>query len=244
MTADSAARGADHDAFADWDAAYVLGALSTVDRLAFEGHLGECEQCAVAVAEFAGVPGLLGSLPAAEALSLLAKDAGGGTEPVPASILPALTARVRHRRRARSWVVGLGGIAAAAAIVVAVVLPMSLNAPAPPTVSTSLQQVATTPITANVQLTTKAWGTEITMSCTYRNETTTSTRAPDYQRPGIYGLYIVNRAGVATRVSSWTAGPGTTVHTTGSVATPAAEIANVELRALDTDKVLLSRDIR
>ncbi len=33
-----------HERFAEWDAAYVLGALTAVDRRAFEDHLEECEE--------------------------------------------------------------------------------------------------------------------------------------------------------------------------------------------------------
>ena len=41
------------DRFRDWDAAYVLGALSTEDRRAFERHLASCPECAADVAELA-----------------------------------------------------------------------------------------------------------------------------------------------------------------------------------------------
>lgn len=47
------------DEFATYDAAYVLGALSPEDRQAFEEHLQECDRCAAAVRELAGLPGLL-----------------------------------------------------------------------------------------------------------------------------------------------------------------------------------------
>jgi hypothetical protein len=49
----------EHEAFAEWDAAYVLGALAPVDRRAYEDHLAGCERCRAAVAELAPLPGLL-----------------------------------------------------------------------------------------------------------------------------------------------------------------------------------------
>ena len=49
----------EHAAFAEWDAAYVLGALSPDDRHAYEDHLAGCERCRAAVAELAPLPGLL-----------------------------------------------------------------------------------------------------------------------------------------------------------------------------------------
>lgn len=49
----------DHEAFAEWDAAYVLGALSPDDRHAYEDHLAGCARCRTAVAELVPLPGLL-----------------------------------------------------------------------------------------------------------------------------------------------------------------------------------------
>ena len=45
--------------FAHQDGAYVLGALSSSERMAFEHHLATCPECARAVRRLAGLPGLL-----------------------------------------------------------------------------------------------------------------------------------------------------------------------------------------
>jgi hypothetical protein len=55
-------RGPDGDKYAQWDAAYVLGALSEMDRREFEAHLSECPECRDAVAELSDLPGLLSLL--------------------------------------------------------------------------------------------------------------------------------------------------------------------------------------
>ena len=55
------------DPFREWDAAYVLGSLDSTDRRAFEDHLRTCDSCHAAVAELAGMPGLLRMVPADEA---------------------------------------------------------------------------------------------------------------------------------------------------------------------------------
>ncbi len=59
------------DPYREWDAAYVLGALSPHDRRAFEQHLATCAACREAVAELAGMPGILGMLTAEHADALV-----------------------------------------------------------------------------------------------------------------------------------------------------------------------------
>ena len=48
--------------YAMWDGAYVLGALSSAERRAYETHLGTCPSCRKAVGELGGMPALLAQL--------------------------------------------------------------------------------------------------------------------------------------------------------------------------------------
>ena len=130
-----AGHGGSGDRFAEWDAAYVLGALSPSDRRAYERHLAECDACRAAVAELAGLPGLLSTLTPAHAEALVAEtpgttglsdggaparsdvgpDGGSGTrsaQVVPLAGLARAARRSRFRRRTLSAV-------AASALVVA-----------------------------------------------------------------------------------------------------------------------------
>ncbi|HEV7624101.1 MAG TPA: zf-HC2 domain-containing protein, partial [Amnibacterium sp.] len=50
------------DRYTEWDGAYVLGALSSGERLEFEAHLEQCDDCAGRVGELAGMPGVLARL--------------------------------------------------------------------------------------------------------------------------------------------------------------------------------------
>lgn len=50
--------------YADEDGSYVLGALSTSERIEFERHLTECDQCAQSVRELAAITRLLARLDA------------------------------------------------------------------------------------------------------------------------------------------------------------------------------------
>ncbi|HEY1105447.1 MAG TPA: zf-HC2 domain-containing protein, partial [Agromyces sp.] len=71
----------DHAHFAEWDSAYVLGALSPLERAEYEQHLETCERCRRAVAELAPMPGLLARLTPERAATLL--DDTGAAAPGP-----------------------------------------------------------------------------------------------------------------------------------------------------------------
>ena len=45
-----------------WDAAYVLGSLSSVERREYEAHLSTCPSCRAAVGEIGGMRALLAQL--------------------------------------------------------------------------------------------------------------------------------------------------------------------------------------
>jgi hypothetical protein len=55
-------RGHDGHKYAQWDAAYVLGSLSEMDRREFDAHLTQCQACQDAVTELSVMPALLSLL--------------------------------------------------------------------------------------------------------------------------------------------------------------------------------------
>ncbi len=86
-----------HDEYAMWDAAYVLGSLSSVERREFEAHMADCPLCRSAVGELIGMPALLSQLDRDE---LAAIDNGSRVEPLlSAELLPSLLAKVSWRRQ-------------------------------------------------------------------------------------------------------------------------------------------------
>jgi RNA polymerase sigma-70 factor (ECF subfamily) len=223
------------DRYTEWDAAYVLGSLSPAERLEFEAHLATCDRCAAAVAELAGMPGLLGRVRADDAFALIADEDPLDAEPEP-DLVPVLLEKVRHRGRVRRrWTVGIAALAVAAAVVAAVMItPMVVNPAPPPTVSAQLSQTVTSPLSADVHLTSEKWGTRIDMSCSYgaggewKNE-----------GPVRYALWVTDTSGTSREVSSWSAGPGSTVTPTATIDTPIARISSVDVRAVSTGTVLL-----
>jgi hypothetical protein len=217
------------DPFEHDDAAYVLGALSHEDRIAFEEHLQDCPRCSAAVAEVAMLPGLLARTPGPST----------GTDPadqLPDTVLPRLLAEMRRSRRRRR----VGGAAAGVAVAATLVVGTALA-----TGPTSSQQqsgvpvamVGDVPVTADLRLQEVAWGTKITMTCRYEGPAPSD---PGNQQRTTYQLVVVPADhSTAQNVASWASLPGRDATVAGSTDLAADQIAEFQLR-LGDGTVLLS----
>lgn len=83
--------------YAEWDAAYVLGALSDADRCEFEGHMVACSSCRKTVTELAGLPPLLSLLDHEQVIGLDAADPTVATAPPCPELLTPLKERASQR---------------------------------------------------------------------------------------------------------------------------------------------------
>lgn len=137
----------DHERFGEWPAAYVLGALDSEDRKAFEGHLDGCDLCTADVASFAPIPGLL------------AKVDVGGREEVPASILADASAKVLDERRSLFASRARWRVTAAAAVVALIVVVFSGLSGSDD--ATALALEPEWGVTGEVTVSARGWGTEV-----------------------------------------------------------------------------------
>ena len=225
----------DHAHFADWDAAYVLGALSPADRRLFEEHLEQCDACRAALVDVAPTIGLLSRIAPERAQSMLAgPDPDDAPDAATRARVVDLGARASRRRRRAWWTAGL---AAAAAVVVAVVLVLTTAiVPALRNVQVvALEAVVDIPISATVELSDAAWGTRIEMVCRYPADA--SHDVPDGGWP--YALVVTAVDGTTSDVSSWRAIPGATARLSAATALDADEIAALEIRSLGSGRVLM-----
>ncbi len=224
------------DEFATYDAAYVLGALSPPDRQAFEAHLRTCAACATAVAELAGVPGLLARVSRDDAQEIT--DAGEhSAAPLPETLLPRLQGTVRFRRRRRAL------LQAAAAVLVAVAclaLGLWIGRPAPPAAAqqpqevVALQATAAVPVDASVSLQDKAWGTELKLRCAYHDS---SGSYPEH-----YQLWVVGDDGTGSEAAGWKTAAGVPVmNITGATSLTRQQIATIEVRGENGEVLLAGR---
>lgn len=227
---------AETDNYSEWDAAYVLGALTPEERRDYERHLGTCAACSRAVAELAGMPGLLAAVPIDQALLLEHPDpVTGDLSRIPDAALPRLLAAVRkQRRRARALIAGALVLAAAAAATVALVLPgwFWSTDREPVTTSMTMHQVVRSPLSADVQLAGQSWGTRIESRCSYAESKYDAGEQA-------YAMYVTDRKGTSSLVATWLAEPGTTVSPVGTTSLATKDIATVDIRSVKTGQVLL-----
>ena len=224
------------------DASYVLGALSPAERSDYQRHLAGCEECATSVRMLAGMPGLLGRV-SEDVLEI----APGGDDPVPSTLLPALVEEVRRQGKRRTWLVtGLAAAAAVAVIAGSVVIGDALlgdrsatpAAPVPSAATTTapatpMYPVRPLPVTAEVSLTSVAWGTRLDLTCTYEEPSDGGTA-----KTWRYALVVQTEDGETEHIATWVAKPGRTFEITGATASPKSEIAGVEVQTPDGETLL------
>lgn len=229
------------------DGAYVLGALGPADRAAYAAHLPDCATCTQAVQDLAGLPGLLTMVDPGDV-----DLAGSPPVAAPPFLLPALVREARAVARRRTWRAVAGGAAASLVIgasgawalgagplgtsrVAAPTTSTSSGAPtAPPRVMTPLGQDV---LTATVAVVPVVWGTRLDLTCTWA-DLDTDTGHAYHDASAAYALVVRTRGGRTEQVATWQGLPGTTMHVTGSTATPRADIVEVEVRSASGAVVL------
>ncbi|GAY13600.1 anti-sigma factor [Mycobacterium sp. shizuoka-1] len=233
-----------HDPYETWDAAYVLGSLSSTERREYEAHLSGCAPCRSSVGELSGMPALLAMLSPDEVAAI----DSGDIEPPPLrpQLLDGVLLEVRRRRRRSRWVTWT--VAAAAAAVLAIGVLVAIK-PAPfgpttPPPQASAPGVTMTPVTpssfeATVQVTPMGWGTHVEMTCTYHDEIgSEAAEAGDK-----LALYAVGRDGSRVQLATWMAREGESASPSGSTSMPMEKIAAVQVVKAQTGDVLLQRSL-
>lgn len=244
------------DQYAEWDAAYVLGALSPSDRRAYERHLAECAACRAAVAELAGMPGLLSTLTAGHAEALVAEVPGAGLPdddgPVPYDVDPglapvvSLTSLAGAARRSRTRRRSLLAVAASALVVAGAIggstlAGSGLFAPdgvgtTPPSAAVAgartieLRPVGDARMRADLVVTPTDWGTSLEWSCDYPPEPGEQPGG-DYTPPEPikYELVLVGQDGARTVAGTWSWSGGTATDLGASSSVPLTEVNRIEI---------------
>jgi hypothetical protein len=244
------------DKFAQWDAAYVLGALSPAERREFEEHLANCPSCRAAVSELAALPGLLAQLPPDDAAMVSLVDqtvaesaetpalSGVQTDVIeqgpPPSLLPKMIKKARTRRRriaaavagiAAAVLLVIGGVAVAAGL-----LPLRPDDPQ----RVAFSQVVPSAMIAVADVIPGQDGTEIKVECQY-GEVNEPTPGAGHET---YSIFVVDRSGNASEIKEWPATPNKLMRPSGTTPLRVSEVADLEIRETDTDEVMLRAPLR
>jgi hypothetical protein len=183
------------------DAAYVLGALGSEDRRAFEAHLADCQRCTASLGELAGLPGLLGLLEPDDAVATL--GVADATASGDAALVTRLAA-VETRRRWRDRIVAAVAVAASAAAIIVFGVVGVGPAPGPLAGAVTMEQIEPVVMTAQLLVTEKGWGTRLDWTCAY------AAAGNQYDNGPLptYVLVVIDVAGGEHTVASWQATGG------------------------------------
>ena len=238
------------DPFAQFDAAYSLGALDIEDLAAYEAHLLTCADCRARVEQLRPTMRMLAASRAAAAYDVAcrpgpdagepAPDAVGGPDadadtdpdaagPMPDTVLSGLLRRAGRERARRRWVTrGVAGLAAACLVaLVIVVRPLSSN---PRPAAQALVSVAgASPVEATARVVTEPWGTKINIHCDYKGPVVPGAR---------YALRVIDRDHHSYALGTWSPVPNRTVSFTAGTAVRRERIARVQVTLADGTPIL------
>jgi hypothetical protein len=229
------------DDIAEWDAAYVLGALGRDDRHTYEAYLAANPECAAALTELAGLPAILNVLSCDEAIALTEQVGDGSAEVMAVDLMPSLAvaAAKRQQRSRRSMLAA--GFAAAAAVAIgagalgATTFPHS-GAQTEGVVLQAMQPTLKGGINAALAITEKKWGTRLDWTCEY---------VKDWARAApAYDIVVTTVEGVESAVGTWSPASDHASGLAASTAIPTAKIHTVDIRVSGTHEPLAITTMR
>jgi anti-sigma-K factor RskA len=196
---------------------YIVGAIDPAERSAVDAHLSHCPDCREELAGLAGLPALLGRVPAADVERMLLSD--DVLEEPPAELLDSLLRRVAARRRARRW--RFAATAAAAAVIavgggIAGGSVISHQGHPTPVPSSSLVRGSNHGVNLAVYYDSAPSGTTMQVQVTG-------------VRPGTTCVFwVITQAGRHVAAGTWSAGPGSSWYHASSTYT-AAQLSGFDI---------------
>ncbi|CDO05600.1 hypothetical protein C1S82_17910 [Mycolicibacterium cosmeticum] len=213
---------ADHDP-SEWDAAYLLGALTPEETVAYERYLADHPDQGTGLDSLAGLPAIMDALPREEALALLGEDAEQAPD------LVSLAAAARKRRlRAQRLRVATGIASAAACLIIGGFVGHLILAPQEPA-GPALQAMGAgqrAGVTAALAVSAESWGTRLDWQCQYTKDWATTVAR--------YDLVVTTKDGRESTIASWSPSGNEASNLAAATAIPAANIRTVDIRVADT----------
>ena len=236
------------DKFRDWDAAYVLGSLSTDERREFEKHLANCKTCTSAVAELAGMPGFLRKIDADTAVKLGQTPERENVLALPLEPIQKLArAAIKRKTQLRRRMAAGMAVAAAFVMVIGLLIGTRINpssglasgqvTTAATGTKISMIPMETNAMTVDMQVTKKRWGSQFSWNCVYGNDAASS------KTPQSYDLVVTDASGVTTTLATWSQVGTSAKGLVASTGIPLANIKTVEVRYSDTHAPVVRGEI-
>jgi hypothetical protein len=219
------------DNLAEWDAAYVLGALSLADRRTYEDYLSANPDRVTELNEIAYIPAILGALSRDEAVALT--DLAGPAHAAPDNIASLAHAAAKRERRSRRTIFAVSVAVAAALAVVGGVVGATVFPR-----STTVQTVAMAPmqpgaregLTAQLAVTEKKWGTELNWACEYTKDWSRNVAS--------YDIVVTTKDGTQTTVGSWKPAGDEATGLSAATSIATSDIRSIDIRVSGTDQPL------
>jgi hypothetical protein len=236
------------DKYREWDAAYVLGSLSTDERREFERHLTSCAACTSAVAELAGMPGFLMKIDAETAGALAQTSESENVfalplEPIQSLARAAIASRRTLRRRMAA------GLAVAAGFIMVIGLIVGTNLHPSTNLATAQHSTVATgtkvamvameknAMSVDMRVTKKKWGTQFSWNCVYGNDEVSAIT------PQSYDLVVTQTSGASVTVATWSQAGTSAKELVASTGIPLAKIKSVEVQYTDTHAPVVRGEI-
>lgn len=213
---------------AEWDAAYLLGALSAEEAAQYERYLAEATPHARS-REFDDLPAILDALSPQEALALIDDRPATGAQTGPA-VEPTSLAAAAQRRRLRSrrtrWATAFAS--AAALLLVGGIVGYSV-VPREPSTGVELQAMAPGQregVAASLALSDEPWGTRLDWQCRYTKPWATNVNS--------YDLVVTTKDGAESTVASWSPSGDEASNLAAATRIPKENIRSVMIREAGT----------
>ena len=229
------------DDIAEWDAAYILGALSREDRHTYEAYLAVNPERAGALTELAGLPGILNALSPDEAVALTQHAGDAPADGRTLDLMPSLaSAAAKRQRRSRRSLAALAVAAAAVVTIVAGAIGATVfRGSAPPAEQVALTAMQSTPrggVNAALAVTEKKWGTRLDWTCEYTKDWAKNAAS--------YDIVVTTDEGIESAVATWSPATDPASGLAASTAIPTSKIHTVDIRVSGTDEPLAITTMR
>ncbi len=222
------------DPFKEWDASYVLGALSPDELQRYEEHLAVCDACSTAVASFRHIPAILGRLDLQSAVAIdnrgldnVVAESWDDSEFIQRLTKSAATERQKVRFRQKVGVVAASLASLTIGITAGIIIHSSGansgNVSIPTGKSIQVTNFKPQFMTATLRLTSEPWGTRVDWSCAYGASASSRYGSTNYD------LIVTDSAGRKTVLASWMATGSKATGLTAVSAIPVVQIRSLEI---------------